>query len=582
MSLAGALMASVLAAPAFAEQPVTDERLINADAEPQNWLTTLQNYSSHRYSRLDSINRGNVAGLKVAFTFPIPSAFAGRTGSTIDTNPLVDEGIMYFDDGAGMFYKLDVSSGTGATLVWNADSTMAKDVTGNTRGLALIDNMVVKCLRDGRTVAVDRDSGEFVWDVQSLGIEHPEGAGINVESEACTGGTVAMGGHILISNGLGDRGTRGFVQAVDPENGDEIWRWYAIPGPGQPGHETWTDDHNAWKTGGGGMWTQGSYDPDLRMTYWGTANPVPMFDPEFRPGDNLYTDSAIALDVDSGELKWFFQYIANESWDYDENGVHFLLDREVNGQMTPVVAHWARNGLVYQFNRTNGEFINAAQYVEEVNWTAGIDPKTGKPVEYDPNLDVQTYVPATRWVRGEAVAQNEAACPNLRGGVRWQPPAYNPDTGNSYAGGSAGCFILEVIATEPIGPEGGFRVDQGGGLYGFNGNFNATGEFTGELWGMNLDSGELIGSVQRPYTFESGVTVTAGGLVLTSTVDGLVIAYDADTLDELWTFNMGIPSRGTPMLYSVGDKDYVAVLASGPVTAGTNMLRGAMLYVFSL
>ncbi|MCW5696313.1 MAG: hypothetical protein KIS96_06200 [Bauldia sp.] len=588
--LGGALMASVLAMPAMAESPVTEDRLANADSEPQNWLTTLGNLWGHRYSRLDEINTGNVGDLRVAFTFPISSTFAGRNGSTIDTNPLVDEGIMYFEDGAGVFYKVDVSSGTGARLVWTADATVSKDVGGQTRGFALLDNMIVKCMSDGRTVALDRDSGEFIWDVQRMGIDHPGGAGINIESESCTGGTAAYGGHVLVANGLGDGGTRGWVEALSAEDGSELWRWYAIPGPGEPGHETWADDHNAWKTGGAGMWTVGTYDADLRATYWGTANPVPMFDPEFRPGDNLYTNTAVALNVDTGELNWYFQYTPNESWDYDENGVHFLLNREVDGETRNIVAHFARNGFLYQMDRNTGEFVSHATYVVEVNWTEGLDPKTGLPVEFNPDLEVQEYRPDFRFHRGESLADNNPVCPSLAGGVRWQYPAYNADTGLAYGVGSDGCFQLEVIATLPLSDDGGINLEEGGGMFGFNGDFGpVVGEeggpnFYGAMWAVDLNTNELVANYQRSYVYNSGVTVTAGGLVMTSTQDGLVMIHDANTLDVVYEFDMGVPSRGTPISYAVDGKQYIAVIASGPSPGGerANMPRGAMLYVFAL
>jgi len=589
-TLGGMLMASALAMPAMAESSVTDERLANADSEPQNWLTTLQNYSSHRYSRLDEINIDNVGDLRVAFTLPIPSAFAGRDGSTIDTNPLVDEGIMYFEDGAGTFYKVDVSSGTGAELVWTADATVAKDVGGQTRGMALLDNTIVKCMRDGRTVALDRETGEFLWDVQRMGIDHPGGAGINIESEACTGGTVAMGGHVLVANGLGDGGTRGYVEALDASDGTELWRWYAIPGPGEPGHETWSDDHNAWKTGGGGMWTQGSYDPDTRITYWGTANPVPMFDPEFRPGDNLFTNTAVALNVDTGELVWYFQYVPNESWDYDEQGVHMLIDREVDGVDRNVVAHFARNGFFYQLDANTGEFISNGTYVAEVNWTAGLDPKTGLPVEFNPDLELQEYIPEYRYHRGETLEENTPTCPTLVGGVRWQYPAYNPDTGMAYALGSDGCFNLTVVETLPLSPDGGINLEEGGGIFGNAGDFGpqlaggqGTPDYYGAMWAVDITTGNAVATYTRDLVYTSGVTVTAGGLVLTSTPDGLVMAHDATNLEPVWEFDMGVPSRGTPISYAVGGKQYIALIASGPLPGnGINMLRGAMLYVFTL
>jgi len=580
-------MASAIAMPALAESPVTDERLANADSEPQNWLTTGQNYEGQRYSRLDEINADNVADLRVAFTIPISSVFAGRSGSVIDTNPLVDEGIMYFEDGQGVFYKFDLSAGNTSTLVWMADATVAKDVGAQTRGFALLDNTIVKCMTDGRVVAVDRDSGDFLWDVQRIGIDHPGGAGFNIASEACSGGTMAMGGHVILSNGNGDGGTRGWVEALNAEDGSEIWRWYSVPGPDEPGGETWTDDHNAWKTGGGGMWTAGTYDPESRLTYWGTANPVPMFDPEFRPGDNLYTDSLVVLDIDTGELAWYFQYVPNESWDYDENGVHMLLDGNR-------VAHFARNGFFYQFDRTTGEFLNNAQYVDEVNWTAGLDPKTGLPVEFNPDLEVQEYIPENRWLRGETMDENGLVCPNLTGGVRWQYPAYNPDTGIAYAAASDGCFKVEVVAAVPLGPDGGFNEEEAG-IHGFHGDWGRevineeTGAFLlGAMWAVDTNSNQLLATHQRPFVYESGVTVTAGGLVLTSTLDGWVFAHDAETLEVLWQFDMGTPSRGTPISYAVDGKQYIAVIASAYPPAGQfagstrEMTNGAVVYVFTL
>ncbi|MCW5697440.1 MAG: PQQ-binding-like beta-propeller repeat protein [Bauldia sp.] len=587
LTLIGALLGSALAFPAMAESPVTDARLANADSEPQNWLTTLQNYWGHRYSRLDEINTGNVGDLRVAFTLPITTAFAGRDGTVLDTSPLVDEGIIYFEDGAGTFYKVDVSSGTNARVVWTADATVAKDVPAGTRGFALIDNTVVKCLRDGRTVAVDRDSGEFVWDVQRMGIDHPQGAGINIADEACTGGTVAFGGYVLVSNGWGDGGTRGWVEALNAGDGSEVWRRYAIPGPGEAGHETWEDDHNAWKTGGGGMWTQGTYDPELGLTYWGVANPIPMFDFEYRPGDNLYTNSVLAIDIDSGEIDWYFQYIPNEAWDYDENGVHIVLNREIDGATRPVLGHFARNGYFYQLDRATGEFIGANQYVAELNWTEGLDPKTGLPIEYQPGGGLQQYREDYRFTRGEGMADNELVCPVLIGGVRWQYPAYNPDTGMAYAVGTDGCFRLVVTPVEGLGPDGGVDPEGPGGLFGVDfggGGLEGFDSVYGAMWAVDVNTGELVAVHDRPYSYESGVTVTAGGLVLTSTLDGLVVAHDAMTLDELWSFSTGSPSRGTPISYAVDGKQYIAVLVGAAAGAGdlVGMPRGAMLYVFTL
>jgi alcohol dehydrogenase (cytochrome c) len=308
-----------------------------------------------------------------------------------------------------------------------------------------------------------------------------------------------------------------------------------------------------------------------------------MFDPEFRPGDNLFTDSIVALDVDTGELAWYFQYVANESWDYDENGIHMLINREIDGTDRNVIAHFARNGFFYQFDRETGEFISNGQYVDELNWTAGLDPKTGLPIEYDPNLQIQHYIDDTRWLRGEAMDTQEPACPVLIGGVRWQYPAYNPETGIAYAVGSDGCFHLEVVATLPVNADGGINLEDGGGMFGFNGDFGAAGigAAYGGMWAVDTATGQLVAKYNRPQVYESGVTVTAGGLLLTSTRDGLVMVHDAATLELLWQFNMGVPSRGTPIVYAVDGKEYIAVLASAGAP-NANMMTGAMLYVFAL
>ena len=228
---------------------------------------------------------------------------------------------------------------------------------------------------------------------------------------------------MLVANGAGDLGTRGWIAALDVKTGNELWRWYVVPKPGDPGSETWKDHNNAWKTGGGGIWQTGSYDPGTRLTIWGTGNPVPQYDPQSRPGDNLYTDSVVALDIDTGKLVWYYQYTPNDSWDYDEIGTHLLYDTVINGENRKVVGHFGRNGFFYSLDRNNGSFIKGAQYVNDLNWTKGLDPKTGKPLEYNPSLDVQTYVPEARALRGDG---QKRACPTWHGGVAHQPAAYNP------------------------------------------------------------------------------------------------------------------------------------------------------------
>ncbi len=607
--LGGAAFLAALAAPGYADEaaqaksgdaaaqvqptasggPVTQERLENADAEPQNWLTTFQNYQAHRYSRLDEINRDNVGGLKVAFTLPVTTGIIGRTRVDLENPPMVDDGIMYFDDGAGVFYKVDVRSGTKGQVLWRADAAVSKDEANRTRGIALWNNAIYHNLADGRVVAVDRDSGEFLFDEQIARVSHPKGSNLNLEKESFTAAPLAVEGKILVGNSAGDAGTNGWLAAVDAETGKELWRTYTIPGPGEPGHETWADDHGAWKTGGGALWTTGSYDPEQKLIIWGTAQPGPMHDPEFRPGDNLFTNSAVAFDIETGAIKWHFQYVPNESWDYDEQGVHQLIDAKFDGADRKMVLHWGRNGFVYQLDRTNGQFLTAEQFVDEVNWTAGIDPKTGKPLEYDPSLAVQEYVPEYRMVRGEE--QGDPICPHRLGGVRWQTPAYNPDTKVSYIAARDGCSSFANLPVDALA-DGGIDPKGAGGFHGVDRPNIKDFGVRGIIAAADVTTGKVIGKYNTHYDNQSGVLATSGGLIFTATVDGTISAHDDKTLEELWSFNTGIGIKAPPISYSVDGKQYIAIMAGGNVTqAGwadafpelaTQLIPGAMLYVFAL
>lgn len=556
--LAGAL-ATGIAWPALAEggADVTQLRLENADTEPQNWLSVFQNYSSHGYSGLTQLTPANVGDLKVAFIVPITSALVGTNGSlNLENRPLVDDGMMYVDDAWGGIYKIDVSSGHNGEVVWFADSEMSKDENPRSRGIAMWGNAVYKDLVDGRVVAVDRDSGEFLWDLQIARVDHPDSAGINIPKEGFTAAPLAVEGRILVGQSWGDRATRGWLGSLDAETGEEQWRWYAVPGPGVPGHETWQDDHNAWKTGGAGMWTTGSYDVAQRLTIWGTGQPVPMFDPEYRPGDNLFTNAAVAIDIDEGTLQWHFQYTPNESWDYDENGVHILID--VGGKQT--VQHFARSGFYYTLDRTDGSYVNSGQYVDVVNWTAGIDDKTGLPVEYDPSKALQTYIPATRSHRGD---DPKTACPTLIGGIRWQPVGYNPNTQTAFGSGSDGCFTMSIgQGSIPLGPDGGINADEGGGNNGRDGD-SSYGPLYGGLWSIDATTGQKVANFRYEYENLTGALPTAGGLVFTAWNDGYVTAHDDQSLQPLWRFSTGSPMKAAPISYAVGSKQYVAIIAGG-------------------
>jgi len=569
---------AALATAGFA-QGVTAERLLAAgsEAEVGNWLMVHRTYDSNRFSPLDEINAGNVANLSLAFAVPLggmePSGFGiGYMEST----PLVDNGFMYAVDPWATPYKIDVSSGTHGRVLWVCDTGIDKDPSAGilvtNRGAALSGTNVITALADGRVVACDMETGEVVWDVQAA----------TEVGEGFTHAPLVVGDKILVGNSYGDWATRGWLAALDAATGEEVWRFYTIPEPGQPGSETWlcdeTGNPDCWKTGGGAIWQTGSYDPASNTTIWGTGNPVPMFDPEFRPGDNLYTNSSIALDMDTGELKWHFQYTPGDYMDYDEVGSHLLIDANVNGEDRSVLAHFGRNGNFYTLDRTNGTFINGAQYVNELNWTTGLDPKTGMPVEYDPSVSLQTYAQGA--LRRDAGIN--VHCPHLSGGVNFYPTAYNPTLGIAYGAGIEGCsqHEVQVMAPEDVVPG---VVWLGGSNEMLDGTVQR-----GSISALNASTSTSTAKFEYPYPNNSGLLATPD-LVFTGWVDGTFGAYDATTLEELWSINLGTAFRAPPMTYSVDGKQYIAI-AGGNLGGGnsggnmelSNMQAANMIYVFAI
>ena len=542
-----------LCASAFAAEftiTVNKDRLLNAQNEPQNWLLMNGDYSSTRYSKLTQINRDNVKNLRVVWALALGGmADVKANGPENEVNPLIDNGYMYTTDGWGTIYKIDARNPHRGEFVWVADPGVKHQ--GNdprTRGIALWDDLVVANLPDGRVIAVNRDTGAIVWDKQVA-----KKAEFGRTEKFLTAPLVADG-KVLIQNGAGDGGTRGWVAALDVKNGNELWRWYVVPKPGDPGSETWKDDHNAWKTGGGGIWQTGSYDPATGLYIFGTGNPFPIYDPQFRPGDNLYTDSVVALDINTGKPAWHFQYTPNDSWDYDEVGVHLLYDTTLNGEMRKVVGHFGRNGFYYTLDRTNGKFIKAEKYVNDLNWTKGLNPTTGLPVEYDPRLDVQLYNPEARALRGDG---KKRACPTWHGGVAHQPLAYHPVKKIAYGVGTEGCFTQTGAAVAPKSKDG--DVD----MKASQPRPYSSDLYYGAITAFDTVGHKVMAKAVTQIENRSGATVTAGGIVFTALQDGWVVAYHDETLEELWRFNVGTPLKGAPVTYAIGPKQYLAVQTSG-------------------
>jgi alcohol dehydrogenase (cytochrome c) len=553
-------------APPAAAADVSAERLLNAPSDPQNWLMVHRDYNNSRHSPLKEINRDTVKDLKLKFLLSIGGTSTGGTmRGKEEGTPLVDDGFMYVVDAWNRVMKFDVRSGTQAVPLWRYDPKITRSRTS--RGIAMYGNKVFVATYDARLIALNRDSGEVVWEVNAAAPTDPS-TGTPSKVQGFSGAPLTVktrGGKELVLVGEstgGSMGTRSWAGAFDANTGALVWRTFTIPAPGEPGSETWKDKHNAWRIGGASVWQTASFDPDTNLIYYGTGDAFPTYDPEFRPGDNLYTASTLAFDADTGKIAWYFQETPNEHWDFDTPSPKMLYEVTINGDRRKVVANFSRNGFYYTLDRANGQFIRADQYQEKVTWTKGIDAKTGKPVDYDPNLDVQTYA-GIGVRRGKA---GQELCPWWSGAPTFFPPTYDAKRMVAYVAAAEGCSAGTSIKA----PMDENRDWVGQRMCCFEqGRTNVHGS----LWAVDVRTGKVIGKERFPLPNESGLLSTGGDLLFSGHHTGHFAAYDSDTLKEAWSFDLGTPITAPPMTYSVNGKQYIAVVAGG---AGD--MRGARLY----
>lgn len=555
---------------------MTNERLMNTYREPQNWITHHGSYAGQRYSRLDDISRKNVNKLKVTGTAALGGIQAGGFWpfAGYEATPLVEDGYMYFPDGWGTVYKYDVRDGA-PKLVWEYNPDVDHDWAGNVtccgvnnRGVALWGNTVVSHALDGRLLVIDKETGQLVWERT---VADPD------KSETITAAPLVVRDLAITGVAGGEYGIRGWLAATDLKTGKEVWRTHTIPAPGEPGHETWKDDHDAWKTGGGPTWVTGSYDPDLDLIYWGVGNPSPDWDNAYRPGDNLYTNSGLAIEAATGKIKWHFQYTPNDPYDYDSVSEHVLAD--VDGKK--IALHANRNGYLYALDRANGTFLWAAQFVKQLTWTKGLDPKTGRPNSYDPNTDVQKYEPGTAPTREDKTGRT---CPGNMGGKNWPPIAYNPERKLVYIPVIESC---NQIDNQPVAAGDHKYRDwfTGGGPKQFQ-------PITGSVTAVDVTTGKVVAKQETTYPMLGGVLATAGDLVFVGYPEGAFVALDAETLKELWRFETGGGINAPPITYKVDGKQYVALTVglggAWPKwfmdgTKGLEKIKhGATLFIFAL
>jgi alcohol dehydrogenase (cytochrome c) len=557
------LTGSILAAYPVGGAEVTPDRLLNPDKEPQNWLMNHRSYDGQRFSPLARINKGNVKNLRLAYAI----ALGGSAGmEVVEATPLVEDGFLYITDSWGVLYKIDGRSGDSGRIVWRMDPKQEKQHVN--RGAALWGNLVISPANaPARIVATDKETGKVVWETN---------VAFGEAELQITGAPLPIKDKIIVGASGGDRGVRDWIAGLDAATGKVLWRKYTIPAPGEPGSETWKGNTNAWQTGGAAMWVTGTYDPDTNQTIWGTGNPVPMFDPTYRPGDNLYTNSAISWNPDTGNMNWYFQFTPGDMWDYDEVGTHILIDADVAGQARKLVSHSARNGFLYTMDRHNGQIIGAKPYMD-VNWTKGIDQKTGKPVDYDPSKDIQIYAGVGNLTAG---APLKKVCPSQAGGNNYWPSSYSRNSKLMYIPALTACVNVSIDREKHNAQKG------------WNGGLSQTDErFESNLTAVDPVTGDIKKSVHLRYPNYSGTLATAGGVVFLALVDGTVAAYDDTSLEELWKINLGTGFCAPPMTFEVDGKQYLAIASglSAPARAKLvntpelkDIRNGTTLYVFAL
>jgi alcohol dehydrogenase (cytochrome c) len=563
-----ALLTSTLLAAAWpaAAAEVTPDRLINADREPQNWLMNHRTYDGQRFSPLARINRDNVKNLKLAYAV----ALGGGAGNEFtNATPLAEDGFLYITDSWNVLYKIDARSGDLGRIVWRMDPKQERQM--RTRGAALSGNLVITGAggfgNSPRIIATDKETGKVVWETSFS----------DTPDVTFTAAPLAIKDKIIVGAANGDQGVRDWIAGLDAATGKRLWRQFTIPAPGEPGSETWKGNNNAWQTGGGAVWVTGTYDPDTNQTIWGTGNPVPMFDPTYRPGDNLYTNSAISWNPDTGKMNWYFQFTPGDQWDYDEVGTHILIDGNISGQARKLITHSARNGFLYTFDRFNGQTVLAKPYMDNINWTKGIDQKTGKPLEYDPTKDIQTYAGIGNLTPNVPLKK---VCPSIAGGNNYWPSSYSPKTKLLYIPAMTACMAVAVDREKHTKERG------------WNGGSYTTDErIESNLTAVDPTTGEIKKNVHLRYPNYSGTLATGGGLVFLALLDGTVAAFDDTTLDEMWKINVGSGFSAPPMTFETGGKQYIAI-ASGPSPSARSRLvntpelkeqrNAIVLYVFGL
>jgi PQQ-dependent dehydrogenase (methanol/ethanol family) len=519
------------ATPALAVDP---SRIQSAEQNPADWLTYHGGYKSYHYSALDQINAGNVKNLQVAWIH-----LPGRSTRGLQATPLAADGVLYYSGSYSRVFALDGATGK---LIWSYFPELDEDLISMqthspyNRGVALGQGKVYVGTVDGRLIALDMKTGKPVWDTKLVNSEKL--------TVGFTGAPLVVKDTVIIGSQGGEWTSRGPLFGVDANTGKKKWEFFTVAGT-EEAKQTWGGD--SWRTGGGGAWMPGTYDAETNTIWWGTANPAPLYDWSGadwqksgpRPGANLYTTSVIALDPDTGKLKFYHQELPHDAWDFDSAvGEFVMIDRDGK----KLVVHPNKGGFIFVYDRANGKVENVWRLTKNINFVKDIDPKTGELIgRRDLSLG----------------AVKPPLCPAIAGGISWNAGAYSPKTGLYYKISQEWCMEMEVVKTTPIvEPMAQLNI-------GANFSFvpPPDGPAVGRLDARDPITGTKKWEVTFPEPPLASVLATGGNLVFVPDARGVVHAYNAESGQELWSHYNGVGHNGGIITYTAGGKQYVAVPA---------------------
>lgn len=501
---------------------VTSEDLITAGSRSDEWLTYSGNLKGWRYSILSEITPENVSKLRLVWTRQFPSRISIQSST-----PLVVDGTMFVSESPSNAAAIDLETGQ---FIWRYERRLPANLPvccGRVnRGLGVLGGLVYLATLDAHLVALDARNGTVRWEVEVADTR---------DGYTMTVAPLTFRDLVVVGVSGGEYGIRGFLVAYDAVTGEERWRFNTIPGPGEPGHETWLND--AWKTGGGPTWVTGSYDAELDLLYWGVGNPAPDYQGDVRPGDNLYTNSVVALRGATGELVWHFQFTPHDEHDWDSNQTPILTELEIDGRERRVICWANRNGFYYVLDRETGEFLQGVPFVRQ-NWAAGLDER-GRPILIE---------------SGQTSISGRRIYPGVGGGTNWYPPAYDPLRNLVFVhANEQGSIFTQMPADEVERGTGGFYVASGAA---------SSDELILSVRALDAATGEIRWTNDeqppRAATGFTGLLATAGGLVFGAT-GGYLFAIDSSTGAEVWRQFLGGNTHAPPISFSLNGRQVIGV-----------------------